>query len=1159
MCSEWPSVATSLQELFQSRGLAHVSRDEWSAVCANLDGGAAVERASAAPGWDGACRRPISEVLGQLEPEAGSPAASSRGLTAELQKWRDAAVAALPGVGAAAKRLKGDAWTFDGWLRSVLAAEDGTGSFADKLEARIIEELGIESDPDFTLHFLRCAPENAAAPMKQLLLRCGALDLLTCEMLAGAQRLKNSVTVGVGELNAKFTHNTAGLQPPLGSLVVSAGGFDDCLGPLDINLELERAMQREHCEGEDSDEWFSAPNYGTLTTSRIEWHFVVSPEEGPEQVGIESWPVEAKEKLPRKSKALRRKAKALKDFDHIVTETNRMLNELGEPELSTAEVIAARLYTGPMYEKYNVVLQGVHAESLQRLRKKHRELCMGNRYTNTIHALSSALVKLSKVLKPLKVYRRLNGGLPERWNSTEGRLRGWVQLSFLSTTADHAAAMKCPESSSGAECGIVLEINLGPSDRGADVSGLSQYPHEHEVLLPPWLGLEVADTRIEDSLLVLEVRLHWDFMPKTVEQVSRRKHKMVTDMCLELARDFRRDIKQKMEVLQKELTNDHDGAFWQQRSHAMCTLVDMNLQELTKGKEETLNERKVLADTLDVANKYVDHAMKVWDFELEHTALVPRPPRHVTSKDALEALLAEHQEGEELSLCGQAWVSDATMELLASANVKLTALDIRGCHQVTRRGLELVLAGCKQLLELRLPGGKHFQALLPAEHCQEECRATLFNVTMLDLGLCPGMTFQELHLYLLPNLRELRLGGCPRLTGEGVVRKLLAVENHPLEVLELVTSPPPTAEAFAALLRIYGSLRTVIFEGFLGIRGEILKVKEGVRAVVTDAVVQAAGNRMNPLRIMDLTGCPTVTDAALNAAVGCEYLNLMGNCQITGRAVAQLASSCPKLRTLNLEECSAVTDEALKALADHCKALEAASFKCNANITGHAVAELARGCVNLRILNLHYCSSVTDIALKALGKHCRGLEQLNLRWNTHISGHAVAQLACGCPKLRFLDVGGCPAVTDEALQALAAHCANLEEASFMFDGNISAEAVAQLASGCPKLRRLDLGGCSAVSDKALKALAEHCTALEETSFMFNSSISGEAVAQFAASCPNLRRLNLEECSAVTNEAATALAESGTDHLEYVNLSKTQVSWEGVGQLTVRFPSAEIQW
>ena len=74
----------------------------------------------------------------------------------------------------------------------------------------------------------------------------------------------------------------------------------------------------------------------------------------------------------------------------------------------------------------------------------------------------------------------------------------------MSTTKDKKVAMQY--AASGGR-GVVFEIQQGMIDRGADIGGLSQYPHEAEILFAPLTGLEVQSTRCDKTVLVVGVGL----------------------------------------------------------------------------------------------------------------------------------------------------------------------------------------------------------------------------------------------------------------------------------------------------------------------------------------------------------------------------------------------------------------------------------------------------------------------------------------------------------------------------------------------------------------------------------------------------------------------------------------------------------------------------
>ena len=52
----------------------------------------------------------------------------------------------------------------------------------------------------------------------------------------------------------------------------------------------------------------------------------------------------------------------------------------------------------------------------------------------------------------------------------------------------------------------VFEMQMGMVDRGADLSWLSQYPHEREVCFGPCTALECTGTTVSDATIVAKLR-----------------------------------------------------------------------------------------------------------------------------------------------------------------------------------------------------------------------------------------------------------------------------------------------------------------------------------------------------------------------------------------------------------------------------------------------------------------------------------------------------------------------------------------------------------------------------------------------------------------------------------------------------------------------------
>jgi len=190
------------------------------------------------------------------------------------------------------------------------------------------------------------------------------------------------------------------------------------------------------------------------------------------------------------------------------------------------ELAAARLYSGPMYQKYNLVLRSFSGVAF--LREQFERDCKGNLYATTIHGINSCVIKLSKLQIACYVYRgSIKAVLPPQfWESDEYGLSGGVEFGFTSTTVHRAQAMHYAQG----QASLIFESRMGLTDRGADLSWLSQYPHEREVLFGPLLGQQPLATRVEGSTLVVQTRMSLNMMSLTLEQVFNKRLRLLREM-----------------------------------------------------------------------------------------------------------------------------------------------------------------------------------------------------------------------------------------------------------------------------------------------------------------------------------------------------------------------------------------------------------------------------------------------------------------------------------------------------------------------------------------------------------------------------------------------------------------------------------------------------
>lgn len=360
-----------------------------------------------------------------------------------------------------------DDWTAVAWLRS--------SGVAEVVASALLERKPVEQTE---LDFLRgLGSASGVGGLRAALEQSGLLRVLEERLAPGLRLLAGSTTpLTSEELHGKFVDEGVGFELEYGGLKTFFGGLEAIVGAPDPNVS--GGVEREHCREEDSRVCFTTPNYRMQTTPCKEYWFVVDPD-SDEAMGEDGCYSREHPDTLRNGEIHPRQAIAPAKFDGAREAVNLKLQGLDQPIFSMIEFVGARLYTGPMYVKYNTVLRGLQS-SLPYFKQAFRSLCLGNRYTTTLHTINSAVVKLSKLTLATKVYRGVsNGRLPSHFRRrNEFGVRGGIDPAFMSTTLDPKVAGQYVGG-----FGVVFHIQQGMVDRGADISWLSQYPHEKEILV----------------------------------------------------------------------------------------------------------------------------------------------------------------------------------------------------------------------------------------------------------------------------------------------------------------------------------------------------------------------------------------------------------------------------------------------------------------------------------------------------------------------------------------------------------------------------------------------------------------------------------------------------------------------------------------------------
>ena len=215
-----------------------------------------------------------------------------------------------------------------------------------------------------------------------------------------------------------------------------------------------------------------------------------------------------------------------------------------------------------MYVKYQAVLRAegeCRVSTKQTLQQKCVNLCGANRYVATLHAINNSVIKLGRLSSSIskQLFRGINDGmLPEAFFEEKDGIQGGVEFGFMSFTTNEEQALeyatqegkKGEKSNQQAYRCTLFRMHQGMADRGAEISWLSQYPDEAEILFPPFTGLQVFTRKYrnlnedgnihEENKMITEVKgavLLMDVRP-TVPRWHRNSERQTQSWFLKLGR-----------------------------------------------------------------------------------------------------------------------------------------------------------------------------------------------------------------------------------------------------------------------------------------------------------------------------------------------------------------------------------------------------------------------------------------------------------------------------------------------------------------------------------------------------------------------------------------------------------------------------------------------
>ena len=256
-----------------------------------------------------------------------------------------AAATPLQHTGSADETPAASCWDATLWLHSI---DDG-GVLSILVSALLGSADAVPVDRRSWLRALGKQGEQGEAAVHALLCDPVVVRDLAAKVWGGVQALAATDETDEGrhsptaaqQLQDKFVQKGTTLALDFGSLSTFYAGLEGLVGA--PSPQVLTTMRNEHCSASDSELEFTAANFETVTTSKIEWHFVVEPSASAlARLGLDTWPAEQSSTTHPSS---RRTPTDPSVFNAYLQQTNLRLEELGCELVTQPEIIGARLYT----------------------------------------------------------------------------------------------------------------------------------------------------------------------------------------------------------------------------------------------------------------------------------------------------------------------------------------------------------------------------------------------------------------------------------------------------------------------------------------------------------------------------------------------------------------------------------------------------------------------------------------------------------------------------------------------------------------------------------------------------------------------------------------------------------------------------------------------
>ncbi|PKK63173.1 hypothetical protein RhiirC2_789284 [Rhizophagus irregularis] len=148
------------------------------------------------------------------------------------------------------------------------------------------------------------------------------------------------------------------------------------------------------------------------------------------------------------------------------------------------------------------------------------------------------------------------------------------------------------------------------------------------------------------------------------------------------------------------------------------------------------------------------------------------------------------------------------------------------------------------------------------------------------------------------------------------------------------------------------------------------------------------------LRSLKLVYCDGINDIAIRKIAHCHYLEhleLYSIKALSDKSICIIARSCPDIQYLNLQFCN-ITDKAVEEIALSCHNLKHLDLFGALHISDLSISKIVKMCPNIIYLDLGYADFIFDRTLKIITEYLHSLEYLGLKGCRRISQKIINML-----------------------------------------------------------------------------------------------------------------------------------------------------------------------